>query len=297
MIPLTDRESTVTTVHQDYTTDVQTRPTFLYIGTAKAGSTWIYETLREHPEVFVPKAKDVQFFDTNYDKGIDWYLSLFEAGKGKRAIGELSHNYFLSPRVARRIKQHLPDVRLFCSLREPVDQITSNFLQRKAQSMDKNMAFSEFAFQKDVLKACDYYHNLLPFYEQFSHESIKILFFDELKKDAASFVAKIYRFLEVDPAFVPSVCHQRVLSAHEPRIFWLAHGAYGVGRVLRKLGLVNVVGVVKRSRAFQNLFYRRVEEKPVMPEETAQRLRDYFRERYENLPGLIGQSLPEGWHL
>jgi hypothetical protein len=101
----------------------------------------------------------------------------------------------------------------------------------------------------------------------------------------------------VDPAFVPSVCHQRVLSAHEPRIFWLAHGAYGVGRVLRKLGLVNVVGVVKRSRAFQNLFYRRVEEKPVMPEETAQRLRDYFRERYENLPGLIGQSLPEGWHL
>jgi hypothetical protein len=27
-------------------------PTFLYIGAAKAGSSWMYEILHEHPEVF-----------------------------------------------------------------------------------------------------------------------------------------------------------------------------------------------------------------------------------------------------
>ena len=75
-------------------------PDFLYIGASKAGSSWIYEILREHPEVFVPLAKDIQFFDWHYDKGIDWYLSFFRPGRGKRAIGEVSHDYFLVEEAA-----------------------------------------------------------------------------------------------------------------------------------------------------------------------------------------------------
>ena len=30
------------------------RPDFLYIGIARAGSTWLFNMLREHPEVMVP---------------------------------------------------------------------------------------------------------------------------------------------------------------------------------------------------------------------------------------------------
>ena len=43
-------------------------PNFLFIGTAKAGSSWIFEILREHPQVFVPDAKDLHFFDKYYDR-------------------------------------------------------------------------------------------------------------------------------------------------------------------------------------------------------------------------------------
>ena len=71
-------------------------PNFLYIGAEKAGSSWIYEILREHPQVYVPPAKDIQFFDKNFDKGIEWYLSLFGSGAGQIAIGEVSHDYFLA---------------------------------------------------------------------------------------------------------------------------------------------------------------------------------------------------------
>ena len=38
-------------------------PTFLYIGIAKAGSSWIFEMLREHPEIYIPVAKDLRFFE------------------------------------------------------------------------------------------------------------------------------------------------------------------------------------------------------------------------------------------
>ena len=45
------------------------RPDFLYIGPDKSGSTWLYEVLRRHPEVFVPSVKDLYFFDP--DNGME----------------------------------------------------------------------------------------------------------------------------------------------------------------------------------------------------------------------------------
>jgi hypothetical protein len=52
----------------------------------------------------LPAAKDIQLFDYHHEKGIDWYLSLFRPGIGKKAVGELSHNYFLYEEAAVRIK-------------------------------------------------------------------------------------------------------------------------------------------------------------------------------------------------
>jgi hypothetical protein len=270
-------------------------PNFLYIGAAKAGSSWIYEILREHPEVFVPAAKDIQFFDKNYERGFDWYLSFFKAGAGNKAIGEICHDYFLAEETAARIQKHLPDVRLLCCLREPVGKTLSAFLFRKNTGLDQKTTFETFVFDEEVLKLSDYYYNLLPFYKMFPRENILVLFFDDLEKDPALFAKRIYEFLEVDPTFVPKTLYKKVLPASEPRLFWLAHLAYSTGSVLRKLGMANVVGTVKRDRTFQRLFYMRIKEKPKISEEVRKKIKEYYSERYRDLPELIGQPLPEGW--
>jgi len=273
-----------------------TYPTFLYIGAEKAGSSWIYEILREHPEVFVPVAKDIQFFGKSYkEKSFDWYLSFFKLGAGKKAIGELSHDYFLSEETATVIQKHLPEVRLLCCLREPVERTVSSFCYYRTTFLDKKISFEAFAFDERVLKLSDYYYNLRPFYERFPRENILVLFFDDLKNDPWHFAERIYEFLRVDPGFQPEVLHQKVLPASEPRITWLTHLAYKTGLILRKLGLANVVGTVKRNEAFQRLLYRKLEKEPETLEEVRQKLKEYYRERYERLPELIGQPLPEEW--
>ena len=53
------------------------KPNFLFIGAAKTGSSWLYEIMLQHPEIFVPRIKDPYFFDRFYEKGLDWYLRLF----------------------------------------------------------------------------------------------------------------------------------------------------------------------------------------------------------------------------
>ena len=43
---------------------------FIFLGPSKTASTWIYEAIRSHPDLFVPVTKDIYFFDKYFDKGI-----------------------------------------------------------------------------------------------------------------------------------------------------------------------------------------------------------------------------------
>jgi hypothetical protein len=280
----------------EFSKDEVVYPNFLYIGAPKAGSSWIFEVLREHPEVFVPVAKDIQFFDYNYEKGIDWYLSFFRPGIGKKAVGELSHDYLYYEEAATRIKGHLPDVLLLCCLREPVEETMSAFLQQRKEELSKDTTFEEYAFQEQTLKLCDYYYNLLPYYKLFPRENILVLFFDDLRSNPTLFAKRIFEFLGVDPDFVPRTLERRVLPASEPRSFWFAHMAYNMSLILRRLGFANLIGAVKRNRTFLRLVFKTTEKQSISPE-TKGRIREHYRERYRALPELIGQPLPERWLL
>ena len=84
-------------------------PTFLFVGADKCGSTWLFKVLQQHPQCFVPAAKDIYFFDRYYGRGLQWYASFFSsAPRSARAIGELSHDYLYSEQAAERIASTLP---------------------------------------------------------------------------------------------------------------------------------------------------------------------------------------------
>jgi len=105
------------------------KPTFLFIGPDKSGSTWLYEVLRQHAQCFVPPVKDIYFFDRYYERGLDWYFRFFEAAPpGTLAAGELSHDYLFSSAAAERIAQDLPGVKLITSLRDPAERTFSHYL-------------------------------------------------------------------------------------------------------------------------------------------------------------------------
>lgn len=270
-------------------------PNFLYIGASKAGSSWIYQVLREHPEVFVPDAKDIQFFDVYYNKGINWYLSFFRKSHGKTAIGEIAHDYFLSEQTAKRIHEWLPNVKLFCCLREPVEKTMSAYLYKKAIHMDKNTTFEDYISDPTNLKWNYYYSNLLPFYQIFPQDQILVLFYDELKQDPTNFIKKIYSFIGVNPDFMPPSLHTNILPARKPRSYLFAHFAYKVGQILRQIGLANLVGQIKLHPFFELFLYKKIEQKPEFPIEMKKKLQEHFWKDYSDLSALIGRDLPASW--
>jgi len=283
-------------------------PNFLYIGASKAGSSWIYECLREHPEVFVPEAKDLQFFDRYYDKGLEWYLKHFKDAASFKARGELSHDYFLFDGVARKIKNTLGDIKLIACLREPTDKMISSYKYAKTAYLKKHITFHDFFFNSSDIftmsgyrdhnmtpQSARYYDNLLPFFDYFSKEDILILFFDELKNDPRNFIKKIYSFINVSDDYLPSMLNKKILASDKPRNLFLSHLAYFMGGVFRQMGLANFVGSIKRNRLFNRLLYQNKKLDLTIDNQTKQKIKKYYEADLQKLEYLIDKKLPKSW--
>ena len=64
-------------------------PTFIGIGAQRAGTTWAYNCLAQHPEVYMTQKKELHFFYANYSRGLAWYAEQFAAA-GDAARGARS---------------------------------------------------------------------------------------------------------------------------------------------------------------------------------------------------------------
>jgi hypothetical protein len=271
------------------------RPDFLYIGPDKSGSTWLYEVLRRHPEVFVPSVKDLYFFDRNYDRGVTWYEKFFAAAPvTARAVGELSHDYLFSPEAARRIRSDLPGVRLITSLRDPADRTFSHYLYLRRSGITRAPFSDALANHPELIDNSRYSDHLAVYYDSFPHDRIRVLFFEDLVADATAFAEKVFEFLGVSSA-VDTVVEHPVLAASRPRSFLLAHLAKRGANVARTLGLPGLVGAVKGGVARRLLYVQyRPEDRPRLDPADRARLIEGYREGVERLARLTGRDL-EAW--
>jgi Sulfotransferase domain len=122
-------------------------PGFLIIGGQRCGTTSMYRTLSRHPAVLkVMRHKGVHYFDTGYDKGLDWYRAHFPlertADAVERRLGvrpltfESSPYYMFHPLAAERITADLPDVKVLVLLRDPVERAYSAHAHELARGFE-----------------------------------------------------------------------------------------------------------------------------------------------------------------
>ena len=276
------------------------KPTFLYVGAAKSGSSWIFECLREHPQIFVPVAKDLKYFDQQYSHGrsFDRYLRHFGPGRGKLAVGELSHDYFCREEYAERILRHLPDVRIIFCLREPADQVNSSFNFSSQHQLKKRGIWHFYEYHVLQRGKMPYLQNLRYFFERFPREGILVLFYEEIRTQPEASVERLYRFLGVDSRFRPLVLFQRVNPARISRFNWWTHrGFYLLAQRLRRLGLEDLVGRLKRDPRIVSAFFAVGKQSGAYQIDPVQleRIRAHASRDYREIECLIGRPLPPEW--
>lgn len=85
-------------------------PDFLGIGTGQSGSTWLFENLCSHPEVYISK-KEIRYFEEiGFHRPLKDYSNMFESGSQK-VKGDISPGYCIIPvEHIRFIRTTMPNV-------------------------------------------------------------------------------------------------------------------------------------------------------------------------------------------
>ncbi len=118
---------------------------FICIGPPKAGTTWMFEQLRHHPQVFIG-IKEPNFFGQNTP--LVRYAAHFAEANG-RLCGDLSPQYSKHPSIAARIYDLLPQAKIIYSLREPARRAFSQWkMARRLGNIPAEMSFRD-AFEED----------------------------------------------------------------------------------------------------------------------------------------------------
>ncbi len=258
-------------------------PTFLFIGGQRCASTWVLRCLSEHPEVFVPP-HEVHYFDTHYDLGVEWYLDHFHPEPGHKAWGDKTPAYLTTPEAPKRVHALLPEAKLICCLRDPVDRAYSLYHLKK---LTTGWGSFEEALEADprILEMGLYAENLERWFELFPRDRLLILLYDELQADEAAFARRIYEHIGVDPGYRSSVIGKRVNAVVFPR---LRHA-------LRRMGMEPIVRAVGRTwmgGAIRRWNHGRAARAQPMAEATRRRLSEYYREPNRRLEELLGIDLP-----
>jgi len=272
-------------------------PNFIYIGANKAGSTWLYDVLARHPDVYMAPGKGLYFFSKHHERGLDWYRAHFENAGDEKIVGEISHSYMYSNDVWQRIAEMDPAIRLMVGLREPADRAFADYLDGVKNGLIHGDFETELEGEPPFLQRSHYTRYLTPYVEQFGRDSIHVGIFDELSANPNAYAKKIFAFLGIQELDLSHAQQQTMMPAGAPRSRLVAALAKKGSHTARALGLRGLRGRVKRSRTVRNALYRPFEadEKPRMLPETRERLRERFDEEIEQLDELLGTSLRQTW--
>lgn len=150
-------------------------PTFLIIGAQKSGTTSLYELLAEHPEVGRASAKEVHYFDHNYERSLTWYQAHFPRCGEAKHTGESSPYYLYHPLCPPRVHAALPGVKLIVLLRDPVDRAQSHYHHERAYGLEP-LDFAAAIVEEPRRLACEEQRLIRdPSYRSFAHQHCSYL--------------------------------------------------------------------------------------------------------------------------
>lgn len=291
-------------------------PNFLIIGAARAGTSSLFEYMRQHPDIYFSPVKEPMFFALEGGKpdfrgpgdsleinrkavtDLAAYRALFAGVEAQKAIGEASANYLYADRAAGRIKHYIPQARMIVVLRNPVERAYSSFLYMIRDRREPLRDFASALAHENRRVAehwehiwhytrMGFYHEQLRrYYALFDRSQIRIYLNEDLRRDTGGTLRDAFGFLGVDDTFIPDTS--------------VSYNEGGVPRRQLLNTLLTRPSVVKRALrplmpASAMKFYTRLKhrnlEKPPLNAEVRAQLVALYREDVLRLQDLIDRDL------
>jgi hypothetical protein len=270
-------------------------PEFIAVGPPRTATTWLHEVLKGH--VCLPAdRKETDFFVRFYDRGLEWYADYFRHCDAAMPVGELSPMYFASAQARRRIIQDLPECKIICSFRDPVERAYSNYRLLRRQAFTKADFEHAATTRGDLLESSRYGSHLAEWFEDFGRERVLVLIYDDLETNPQAFLDSVADFIGIArfPISASRVGAERVHTVNtQPANPRLARMARDFVAWFSNRRYHRAADRVRRTRLIKYML-EGGDPFPALDGETASRMYEHYRPEVEKLERLIGRELP-GW--
>ncbi len=186
---------------------------FFYLGPPKTASTWVFECLKEHPEIRATDHSETNYFDINFYKGEDWYSNLYSAPQGEQLTIDCTPTYINSIQSLERILAHNPNAKFSFGVRNPIERAFSGYWHVR------RLGHINYKFE-DILDTYVWFrawvepglisNHVAWLTKHVGAENIIPIYFDDLQKNPEPILKNLYEFLKIDPSFTPETLTKKV---------------------------------------------------------------------------------------
>lgn len=196
---------------------------FVVIGSQKCATTWIYDCLKDHPQLNLRDSKneDAYYGGPLYQErgGDEWYFSQFKNGDSNKLKGCVSVEYIEDKSIPEVLYKLNPAIKLIASFRNPSDRAVSAYQWYVRKAFIPNLPLEEGMRQvikhykneisdsyspmyRNIIERGFYYDRLKRFLQIFPAKQLKISLFDDVKENPLNAFQSLLSFLEVDNSFI-----------------------------------------------------------------------------------------------
>ena len=219
-------------------------PDFIVLGAPKAATTTLHYQLERQPGIFMTREKEPAFFsdDANWERGIEWYQSLFAPASHGDLCGEASPQYTVrteNPNSAERMHRVLSDdARLIYVMRHPIERLVSAYHFRWTNGWLSEPISDAIRLHPILVESSRYDWQLEPYLERFKPEQISPVFFERLVGSPDAEFARVCQFLgyqgtpEWEHDLVANISSERLKRSRLVDLVSRSPGVLKVARVL-----------------------------------------------------------------
>lgn len=270
---------------------------FIGIGAGKSGSTWLFNNIRKHPEIFSKNEKEINYFSRHYlNYDLNWYLDKFKKKEKNQITGEFSVEYMNYPGSAERIRQAFgTNISILVILRNPIYRIYSDFRhsQRKGD-IPSTQSFNEYISHETNLHVALYADQLKEFFNLFPPSNIKVLFYEEVMESKIDTLHNIFYWLGLkNNGFVPEGIDSYENKGVNYKFLLLENLMTKTSRYLNDKGFGGIVEFMKKA-GFPSLIRKLnlKNENIGMPDkDSINFLANYYKQPIQELEDLLSTKI------
>lgn len=183
-------------------------PNFLIIGAMKAGTTTLYDDLRQTPGVYLPPEKepeDLAFDAVLTDAGHADYARKFKAAAAADLCGEASTAYAKAPEygdVPGRVLELIgPQIKVIYILRDPIKRVQSHYRHLVGLGLETRPFDQAVREDPRFVDTSRYSYQLALWQDRLAAQNIHVLTFEDYLSDRTKHLGEVRSFLGLSGAF------------------------------------------------------------------------------------------------